>query len=63
MIIKANGSINAGTVAKENGFIDTTPETSLFTKKIFALGNKTYRFNGWCDLVDRSYKSIEMVEI
>ena len=63
IILKSGKECDAGTVIAANGFIDVTPEISLFTNKRFVKDRKTYKFAGW-DHVDkhRNWQDIRMEE-
>lgn len=63
MILNANGKIDAKTIITDNGFEDTTPDTSLFTRKAFQKDGCIYRFVGWCEYKDRQYHAIELKPI
>ena len=64
IVLKSGKEIDAGTVIADNGFIDVTPEISLFTHKRFVKDEKTYRFVGW-DHIDnhRNWQDIRMEEL
>lgn len=46
IVLISGKEINAGTVIHNNGFVDMTPEVSLFTQKRFLKDGKCYRFVG-----------------
>ena len=62
IVLKDNGDIDALTVIKNNGFIDTTPDISLCTAKVFEKGGEKYRFVGWHRLnpAKRTWEDVEM---
>jgi hypothetical protein len=63
MKLSANERVDAKSIITENGFIDLTPDTSLFTHKVFEKDGVKYRFDGWCELKDRKYTAVELVPI
>lgn len=62
MILKDNGMIDALKIIKNEGFVDTTPDISLCTSKIFEREGKKFKFNGWYRMHNRSWSDIEMIE-
>ena len=64
VVLHSGKEINAGTVIQNNGFVDMTPEISLFTHKRFFFFFKWYRFVGWDHLdKNRNWQDIRMEEI
>lgn len=64
VVLHSGKEINAGTVIHNNGFVDMTPEISLFTHKRFLKDGKWYRFVGWDHLdKNRNWQDIRMEEI
>lgn len=63
IVLNSGKEINAGTVIRNSGFVDITPEISLFTHKRFLKDGKYYRFVGWDHLDKKNWQDIRMEEI
>ena len=64
VVLNSGKEINADTVIHNNGFVDMTPEVSLFTHKRFLKDGKCYMFVGWDHLdKNRNWQDIRMEEI
>ncbi len=64
VVLNSGKEINAQTVIRNNGFLDLTPEVSLFTHKKFFKDGKYYRFIGWDHLdKNKNWQDIKMEEI
>lgn len=64
VVLHSGKEINAETVIRNNGFVDMTPEISLFTHKRFLKDGKYYRFVGWDHLdKNKNWQDIRMEEI
>lgn len=62
IVLKDKGNIDALEIIKENGFIDTTPDISLCTAKVFEKDGERYKFVGWHHLnpEKRMWEDVEM---
>ena len=64
IVLISGKEVNAGTVIRDNGFVDMTPEVSLFTHKRLLKDGKCYRFVGWDHLdKNKNWQNIRMEEI
>lgn len=63
IVLNSGKEINAGTVIRNSGFVDITPEISLFTHKRFLKDGKYYRFVGWDYLDKKNWRDIRMEEV
>ena len=64
IILNSGKELSANSILRKHGFVDATPEISLFTHKIFEKNNKKYRFIGWDHLdSNRNWQDIKIKEI
>lgn len=64
IILNSGKELSADSILRKHGFVDATPEISLFTHKIFEKNNKKYRFIGWDHLdSNRNWQDIKIKEI